>query len=393
MNFLESFRVALEGIIANKLRSFLTTLGIVIGIAAVIAVVAIGQGGRSLLITEMEKVGTNIFAVMTDWRENRTYTGREFTLQDIEVVKSRVPEVSHLSPISSTMVDVRGTRKSKSAQVNGVNADMAFIEKLKIGRGHFITTEDMESRRRVAVLDEALVPELFGRTDPLGQMVIIGNTPFQVVGIIAKGDSLLGFGENPKVYIPIEAWQYIFGDSISYLEGSAASREEVNSALDKTIKVLERRHQTPGLYMGQSMEQQMQAASRITGIMTLIISAIAGISLLVGGIGVMNIMLVSVTERTREIGLRMALGARRKDILIQFLIEAIVLCLLGGAIGMTLGIGGAFLIAKLAKWPPLVSVWTALAAFAFSVAIGVVFGILPANKASRMDPIEALRRD
>ena len=393
MNMLESIRVALEGIAANKLRSFLTTLGIVIGIAAVIAVVAVGQAGRALLMSEMEKVGTNIFAVMVNWRSGESFTGREFALQDAEIIKSRVPEVSHLSPLSSTVADVRGTRKNRSAQVFGASGDLVHIRKFNLKSGHFFSAEDDQGRRRVAVLDQELAEDLFGRADPVGQKLVIKNTPFLVVGVIAKGDSVLGFGESPKIYIPVQVWQYIFSPYVSYLEGSAASREQVDTALSQTIKVLERRHQAAGRYNGVSMEQQMQTANKVTGVMTLVISAIAGISLLVGGIGVMNIMLVSVTERTREIGIRMALGARRRDILVQFLIEAVVLCLLGGIIGMSLGIGGALLIAKLAKWPPLVSWWTVLVAFAFSAAIGVFFGILPANKAARLNPIEALRRD
>jgi putative ABC transport system permease protein len=393
VNILESIRVALEGIAANKLQSFLTTLGIVIGIAAVIAVVAVGQAGRALLISEMEKVGTNIFAVMADWREGEYITGREFALQDAGIIKSRVPEVSYLSPVSSTMDDVRGTRKNRSAQVYGTNADFVHIRKLDMKSGHFFSPEDDQGRRRVAVMDQELAEDLFGRADPMGQKVVIKNTPFVVVGVIARGDSIFGFGENPIIYIPVQVWQYLFNSNVSYLEGSAASKEQVETALGQTIKVLERRHQAYGRYQGFSMEQQMQTANKVTGIMTLIIGAIAGISLLVGGIGVMNIMLVSVTERTREIGIRMALGARRRDILVQFLIEAVVLCLLGGIIGMSLGIGGSLLIAKLAKWPPLVSWWTVLVAFSFSAAVGLVFGILPANKAARLDPIEALRRE
>jgi len=393
VNILESVRVALEGIVASKLRSVLTTLGIVIGIAAVIAVVAIGQGGRAILMAEMEKVGTNIFAVFVDWRKSDEATGREFSLNDIDVIKSRVPEITHLSPVNNTSADVRGTRKSINAQVLGVNADMAVIRKLNLKSGRFFSQDDDLGKRRVAVVDESLAGDLFGRTEPLGQRVVINDTPFVVVGVIAKGDSLLGFGENPRIYIPVQVWTYVFSNFVGYLEGSTASKDQVTDSMNKAIKVLERRHQQPGLYQGESMEQQMQSANKITGVMTLIIGSIAGISLLVGGIGVMNIMLVSVTERTREVGLRMALGARRRDILIQFLIEAVVLCLLGGAIGMTLGVGGAFLIARLAHWPPLISWWTVFVAFAFSAIIGVIFGILPANKAARLDPIEALRRD
>ncbi|WP_161821762.1 ABC transporter permease, partial [Sporotomaculum syntrophicum] len=241
--------------------------------------------------------------------------------------------------------------------------------------------------------DEALADEIIGRSEPVGNIIRIGSTPFKVVGVVAKGDSILGFSEEPRVFIPSRSWQNMFGTYINSLEGSAVSREKVQETMMQAVKVLERRHRSSAQYVSYSMEQEMQSANQVTGIMTLIIGAIAGISLLVGGIGVMNIMLVSVTERTREIGIRMAVGARRKDILTQFLIESVVLCLIGGIIGMLLGVGGAFLIAKLANWPPLVSWWTMLIAFTFSAAVGIIFGILPANKAAKMNPIEALRRD
>jgi putative ABC transport system permease protein len=393
MNLLESIRVALEGIMVSKLRSFLTTLGIVIGIAAVIAVVAIGQGGRAVLMSEMEKIGTNIFAIFVDWRSSKQVTGREFDLSDIEVIKDKVPDVTHLSPRNQSMADARGPKDVKYARITGVSSDYPYIRKFDMKEGHFFAEADDAGKRRVAVIDEELAGQIFGRVQALGSKVTVGSTPFLVVGVVAKGESALGFSETPSIYIPIGVWQSMFSTQVQMLEGSAVSKEKVNEAMDQAVQVLERRHRMPGKYASESMEQQMQAANKITGVLTLIIGAIAGISLFVGGIGVMNIMLVSVTERTREIGLRMALGARRKDILVQFLIEAVVLCLLGGVTGMALGTGGAYLIARLAKWPPLVSWWTALLAFAFSAAIGVVFGILPANKAAKLNPIEALRRE
>lgn len=393
MNLLESVRLALEGIMVSKLRSFLTTLGIVIGIAAVIAVVAIGQGGRAVLMSEMEKIGTNIFAIYVDWRSSKQVTGREFDLSDIAVIKDKVPDVTHLSPRNQSMAEARGPKDVKSARVTGVSSDYPYIRKFNMKEGHFFTEADDAGKRRVAVIDEELAGQLFGRVQALGSKVTLGSTPFLVVGVVAKGESALGFSETPSIYIPIGVWQSMFSTQVQMLEGSAVSKETVNEAMNKAVQVLERRHRMPGMYASESMEQQMQAANKITGVLTLIIGAIAGISLFVGGIGVMNIMLVSVTERTREIGLRMALGARRKDILVQFLIEAVVLCLLGGVTGMALGTGGAYLIARLAKWPPLVSWWTALLAFAFSAAIGLIFGILPANKAAKLNPIEALRRE
>jgi putative ABC transport system permease protein len=383
--------VALEGIRANKLRSFLTTLGIIIGIAAVIAVVAIGQGGRAVLMNEMEKVGTNIFAIYVNWDSGEP-TGREFDLGDVQILKDKVPGISHLSANSNNMADVRGVKGKTQSQVWGVSSDYEHIRKLNIKTGRFFSKEEDSLGRRVAVLDEALANEIFGRSEPVGNKVSIGTTPYLVVGVVAKGDSIFGFSERARVFIPSRSWQNMFGSYISHLEGSAVSREQVQETMDQTVKVLERRHKN-AQYVSFSMEQQIQSANQITGIMTLIIGAIAGISLFVGGIGVMNIMLVSVTERIREIGIRMALGARRRDILCQFLIESVVLCLIGGIIGMMLGVGGAFLIAKLAKWPPLVSWGTVLIAFTFSAAIGIIFGLLPANKAAKMDPIEALRRD
>lgn len=393
MNLLESVRVALEGIMASKLRSFLTTLGIVIGIAAVIAVVAIGQGGRAVLMSEMEKIGTNIFAIYVDWRSEKPLTGREFDLSDVAVIKDMVPGITHLSPHNQIMWDIRGSKEKIRARITGVSSDYAYIRKFNLKEGRFFTEEDDAGKRRVAVLDEELAKQVFGRSQALGSKVTLGDTPFLVTGVIARGESALGFSETPGVYIPIEVWQVMFNGQVQMLEGSAVSKDKVDEVTGQAVKILERRHRDSGKYASESMEQQMQAANKITGIMTMVIGAIAGISLFVGGIGVMNIMLVSVTERTREIGIRMALGARRRDILTQFLIEAVILCLLGGVIGMAMGAGGACLIAGLANWPPLVSWWTALLAFAFSASIGMIFGILPANKASRLNPIEALRRD
>ncbi len=393
MSLLESIRVALEGIRANKLRSFLTTLGIIIGIAAVIAVVAIGQGGRAILMAEMEKLGTNIFTIYVDWRSGAQPTGKMLELSDVQVLKDKVPGITHISANTSTMEDVRGSKNKKYSRVSGVSSDYEYIRKMTIKTGHFFSREDDSLGRRVAVLDEALADEIFGRSKPVGNIIRIGSTPFIVVGVVAKGDSILGLSEEPRVFIPSRSWQNMFGTYVNSLEGSALSREKVQETMEQAVKVLERRHRSSAQYVSYSMEQEMQSANQVTGIMTLIIGAIAGISLLVGGIGVMNIMLVSVTERTREIGIRIALGASRKDILTQFLIESVVLCLIGGIIGMLLGVGGAFLIAKLANWPPLVSWWTMLIAFTFSATIGIIFGMLPANKAAKMNPIEALRRD
>jgi len=393
VNLLEYLRLAAEGLWMNKLRSFLTIMGIIIGIAAVITVVAVGQGGRAVLMAEMEKIGTNLFVIYIDWQEGEPPTERDFTLQDISVIKELVPEVTHLAPISYRPATVKGPKKKKPAQVIGTVADYASIAKTKVTRGSFLAA-GQDSARAVAVLDETLAQEIFGNVDPLGKRVAINDRPAMVIGLTKEESGFLGLQTAKNVYVPLGFWQEIFAErAIAQLEGSTVKREDVPQAIAQAVKILERRHQVKDRYKAISLEQQMQVAGKITGIITLIVGAVAGISLLVGGIGVMNIMLVSVTERTREIGIRMALGARRRDILSQFLIEAVVLCVCGGFIGILLGAGGAYLVARLAKWPPLISFGTVLVAFAFSAAVGIFFGLYPANRAARMNPVEALRQE
>ncbi|HBQ28109.1 MAG TPA: ABC transporter permease, partial [Desulfotomaculum sp.] len=222
----------------------------------------------------------------------------------------------------------------------------------------------------------------------------INNRPVQVIGLTKEEGGFLGIQTIKRIYVPLSFAQDISGQRvIQQMEGIVANREKISAAMSKAVIVLERRHNVKDRYKAISLEEQMKIAGKITGIITLIIGAVAGISLLVGGIGVMNIMLVSVTERTREIGIRLALGARRKDILKQFLIEAIVLCLAGGLLGIIIGAGGSMLVARLAKWPPLISFGTVLIAFAFSAAIGIFFGLYPAGRAAKMNPIEALRQE
>jgi putative ABC transport system permease protein len=392
VNFLESVRVALEAIWNNKLRSLLTMLGIIIGIAAVIAVVAIGQGGQAVLMGEMEKIGANLFVVYVPWDTEEVPSEDDITLKDVKVIDELADKVKYITPSSFTMGKIRGPKEEKQVQVQGTTGEHALVRNVEIERGRFFSKEDVEASRRVAVLDGKLAKELFGQEDPLGQRVQMMGSAAVVIGISKVNDSFLTGGERFVAYVPITFMQQAAGNRwVNQLEGQATNKDTVDQAIDQTIKILERRHQKKDYYRAESLDQQMDIANNITGVMTLIISAIAGISLLVGGIGVMNIMLVSVTERTREIGIRKALGAKHRDILVQFLIEAITICLVGGILGTIFGAGLAWLIAKLAKWPPLISWATIAIAFLFSSAVGVFFGIYPANKAAKLDPIEALR--
>ena len=393
MNLFESLLVALDSIRANKFRSILTTLGIVIGIAAVIAVVAIGQGGRQTIISEIEQIGSNLFYIGLDWRLEDPPTGQEFALTDIQAIRDQIPEIRYLSPESYGYTQVRGGQTMKATQILGTNGDYAPMRNFVMKEGRFFANSDEQGRRRIAALDEGIATELFP-DGAVGEQIILGGTSLTVVGVVKNQASMFNMEGSKIVYMPISTWLDISPYAyIDYIEGTTYQTKDVQKATDQVVKILERRHRIEGKYMGETLEQEMDMVSEVTGVLTMIIGAIAAISLLVGGIGVMNIMLVSVTERTREIGIRMALGARRRDVLLQFLIDAIVLCIIGGIVGTLLGVGGAFLVAKLAQWPPLISWTTILLAFFFSACIGVIFGLLPANKASRLDPIEALRYD
>lgn len=394
MNIKELVIVALASIKSNKLRSFLTTLGIVIGIASVISVMAIGQGGQVMLMQEMEKFGTNIFVISADYSEDEAYDPTDLLVSDINVIKNVVPEVQYLAPVRSTQMKLRGLQAQKTAEVIGTNADYAEIKNMELSQGRFISNEDEIGSRQVIVLDDDLARELFGSDDPLGQRLVIGSTSSMVVGVVKTGRTMISMDMRKTAYITMTFMRNMTGSTqIQEIDGSAATKDAVDTAMECSKSILERRHNNPGHYQANSMEQEMQSVTTMTGIAALVISLIAGISLLVGGIGVMNIMLVSVTERTREIGIRMALGAGRRDIVIQFLFESIVLCLLGGIIGTILGFSGAYGVAVFANWPPLVSWRTVVVAFLFSTGIGLFFGLYPAKQAARLNPIEALRRE
>lgn len=395
MDILESIRTALEAIWLNKLRSALTMLGIIIGVAAVITVVAIGQGGRWAIMSNLESMGTNVFMVYpTSQNASTPLTVQDLlTLEDVETIRNIVPTVKNISPNLYSSVTIQYGKDKQRATLMGTGPDFKNIRNLSILEGRFFNEVEDAGKRRVAIINEEAARYFFKGDTPLGKQIYIMSTPFMVIGVMKnENSSLFEQGDPPKqVIVPVTSAMIISPRNGIQIEAQAASKDEVQSAIDQTIKILEKRHKNSNKYRGISLEQEIASANNILNIMSLIIGAIAGISLLVGGIGVMNIMLVSVTERTREIGIRMSLGARRKDILRQFLIESVVICLVGGIIGTLLGVGGGVVVALIAKWPPLITPGTIFIAFFFSAGIGIFFGIYPANKASKLDPIEALR--
>lgn len=402
MNFLESIKLALNAIWVNKMRSLLTMLGIIIGISSVIAVVALGQGSNTMMKKEFENYGVNRAYLRTNWRKNLTSRDR-LTHEDINALRRGFKD--ELDAIS-TNLNVRGEallgKKKVSVIMNGVNEEYNRIDRKEIIKGRYLLEGDIKAKRNVAVIDEEMAFENFGRIDVLGERIILSthsrNISLVIVGVYAnKGSVFGGFGgdEQKEIYTPISTVEKMFGigNQVYGIHMNLKQGVDINKTLDRMIKLIERRHDNSGKgkYMSHSAESQMESVNKITGVMTMVVGAIAAISLLVGGIGVMNIMLVSVTERTREIGIRKAIGARHRDILLQFLVEAIIISGIGGVIGTVLGIGLSFIISSFIKITPTISPVTILIAWVFSAGVGIFFGIYPANKAAKLDPIEALR--
>lgn len=400
MNFLESFNVAISSIMSNKMRSFLTMLGIIIGISSVITIVSLGKGGQNAITGEFEKIGVNIIEVSLNTNKNISKSDY-FTMNDVKNIKTRIPEVKNAAPIFQKQGQFKAQNKGRRAVIVSTNSDYSSIANVEILYGRFINEKDVLLGRNVVLIDDASAKSIFGYEDCTGKTVNIGSTTNMssavIIGVYKSTQGSFGssFRDNMPVflYTPITFSEKLFENdfNISQVEVLLSNQKDSDAAADNVIRMLDNSHHTKDKYQAENLMKQLDQVNRILNIFTMIIGAIAGISLLVGGIGVMNIMLVSVTERTREIGIRKAIGATRRDILIQFLIEAVIISAIGGTIGMMLGILTAYAIGAVLNVAPGVSVFTVLIAFLFSSAVGIFFGIYPANKASKLDPIEALR--
>jgi len=402
MDLMESIRVSLEALFSNKLRSALTTLGVIIGVLAVILLVSIGEGARRYISMELEGLGTNILIVTQGKTETSggsmmmatTGTTHKLTYDDAKAIKRRSWAIEEAVPVVLGTSRAKYANRGRDTTVIGVTPEFERVRNMYVEIGSFIRQTDVDSSKKVVVLGRVVKKELFGEGNALGRLVTLGESRYRVVGIMAKKGVTLGIDMDDVVFIPVSSAQELFDtDRLFEILFKVDNEQNLGVAREQIRNMLMKRHDNKEDFTITDQAAMLSAMQKILGIMTAVLAGIAGISLVVGGIGIMNIMLVSVWERTREIGIRKAVGASSRDILVQFLIESVTLSLVGGFIGIALAVGIALTLPLFTPLPTSVSVWAVALAFFFSAAVGVFFGVWPAVKASRLDPIEALRRE
>lgn len=394
MSLVEAIRVAVGAIAANRLRSGLTVLGVVIGVLSVVLLVAVGSGARAVVTAGVEDLGSNLLLVAPGSFEfGQAPTRSKFTLEDVERLARELQGEAAVTGSLASGERVRADENSALTSIIGVTSDFDEVVNRPIARGEFLNDSDLATARRVAVLGASAAEGLFPGLDPIARRVTVGGLHFRVIGTVEPLGAALGVDRDSQIYIPLTTAQRLFGiRTIDTLFVRSFDRDRLDEVSARVEAVLGERLDEDEFSI-VSQDEILGVASRILDTLTFVLAAIAGISLLVGGIGVSNIMLVSVSERTQEIGLRKALGARTRDITRQFLVEAIVLCGVGGTLGVLSGIGLASLANALTPVPALVTGWSVALAFTVSVVVGVVFGVFPARRAGRLDPVVALRSE
>ncbi|MFH0794587.1 MAG: ABC transporter permease [bacterium] len=393
-------KVALKSLYANRLRTFLAMLGVIIGVGAVISMLALGAGARKQVMSQISALGTNLIVIRPGQRGSGgviSGTQQNLTLDDTQAILKEVPDVIAIAPVVQGSVQAKYYNKNSRLAVIGTSPTYFNIRNYEIEKGPGFTEAAAESMMRVAVLGPVTVENLFGKEDPIGATIKLNGINFKVVGVTkSKGDQGW-FNPDDQAVVPYTtAMKLLFGlDYLREIDLQAASGKDLNAVQKSVTEILRRRHRLePGAeddFFIRNQAEFLATASNVSRIFTLLLGGIASISLLVGGIGIMNIMLVTVTERTREIGIRKAIGAKNRDILLQFLIEAILLSALGGIIGVGVGIGIALLIAKATQFGTVIQLSSVLLSLGFAAAVGIFFGWYPARRAAMLDPIESLR--
>ena len=403
---LASLRIALRALMVNKMRSALTMLGIIIGVGAVIAMVAVGSGAKKRIAEQIASMGSNMLIVLSGSSTSgglRFGSGTVPTLKvdDAKAISTEIPAVKYVAPTLGGVAQVVFGNQNWSTVINGTTPEILEIREWPLSSGRSFTQQDVDGATKVCLLGQTVVDNLFGGIDPIGQVIRIKNVPLTVIGVLApKGQSAGGQDQDDTIIVPLTTSQKrLFGmqfPGMVRLILVQAREPEVMKDVENQINDLlrQRHHIQPNQdndFSVRNLTEIMSTAQQSASVMSLLLGAIASISLIVGGIGIMNIMLVSVTERTREIGIRIAVGAKGRDILLQFLIESLVLSLIGGMIGIGVGVAGTVVLATFTQWPTLFSIEAIFLAFLFSGSVGVFFGFYPARKASLLNPIEALR--
>ena len=403
MQWFMTLRIALRALARNKLRAFLTMLGIIIGVGAVIAMVAIGEGAKSTIRSQIASLGTNVLIILPGSNVQggvRAGFGNVNTLidGDARAMARELPSIAFASPVLRRQEQLVAGNLNWGSLAQGVAPEFQQIRDWQIESGRFLHEGDMDSAAKIAVIGQTVARQLFGNDDPLDAVIRIRNIPFCIVGtLVAKGQTGQGTDQDDTVMIPYTTMQKRLM-RITWLQSivvRAVNAERVQEAQEQITLLLRQRHRIGSDreddFNVRNLSDIAEAAQSTARVMAILLGSVAGISLLVGGIGIMNIMLVSVTERTREIGIRMAVGARSRDIMLQFLVEAVVMAATGGLIGILLGIGSSEILKEWAQWPTFIDPAVVAVAFLFSGAVGVFFGFYPAKKAASLDPIDALR--
>ncbi len=402
MNFLDTLRTALSAITANKLRSSLTTLGVVIGVASVIAMIGIAEGTRRQALDQLEALGSNLIVVFPNWGRSGQRTGGDeaetLRMEDVDLIRRSVPTAVNVSGEVRTRVSVKYGSLNERSQITGGLPELQQIRNIKLKEGRFFTAQENEVAAKVCILGFDIYERLFESAPAVGSMIRVNNQDFEVIGVASfKGGQ--GFmNPDDMIYVPINTANSRIRrrDTLSGIAVQAVDADVMPFTLAKvqeTLRQVRRDASGEDLFRAFNQGELIETAEEQSRILSLLLGGVASVSLLVGGIGIMNIMLVSVTERTREIGLRKAIGARRDDVLSQFLLESILLCLAGGVIGVILGIAGVHFVAGLMGVVPVVSVPGVIIAFAFAALVGTFFGFYPAYMASKLEPMEALRTE
>jgi putative ABC transport system permease protein len=403
MNFLNTFRLALRTLARNKMRSSLTMLGIVIGVGAVIATVSIGQGAQYLVQQGIQSMGTNaVFIAAGSGRPGGARMGsfavKSLTIDDLDAILREVPMIKQAAPAVASRTQIVYQNQNWNTSVLGTTPNYFDIRSWPVKSGSAFSQEEVELAANVCVLGTTVAGILFPNEDPIGKTVRLGNLPFRVTGVLeSKGQSVMGDDQDDRIFAPYTTVQKkISGITwIQFINASAITQDASLAAVQPITALLRERHHIrkgeDDDFFVRTQSEVADLANQTQSVMTLLLGSIASVSLLVGGIGIMNIMLVSVTERTREIGVRMAVGATERDVQTQFLVEAVTLSMMGGLAGIVLGLSGSAVISRFLKWPTMISVKAIIIAVIFSAAVGIFFGFYPARKAAQLDPIEALR--